>query len=106
VEIVDSVGCFIELIARVPLDTDIFIPNIFTPNDDGLNDNFFIRNLPDEGAQLIISNRWGKQVFESDNYQNNWTAEDVSDGIYFYRLKVEDSDPITGWVEVLRGSKP
>jgi len=106
VEVIDSVGCFIELVARVPLDTDIYVPNIFTPNEDGFNDSFFIRNLPATGANLVVSDRWGKQVYKSESYQNNWDGEEVSDGIYFYRLKVSEKEPITGWVEVLRGNKP
>ncbi|MBT1708567.1 gliding motility-associated C-terminal domain-containing protein [Fulvivirgaceae bacterium PWU5] len=107
VMVADSIGCAIELIGRVPLDTDIYIPNIFTPNEDGINDLFFIRNLPaDNGAKLVISDRWGKQVYSSNAYQNNWDAKDISDGIYFYRLKIGSGEPLAGWVEVLRGTKP
>jgi gliding motility-associated-like protein len=108
VEVMDSLGCSITLVARVPLDMDLFIPNVFTPNGDGSNDLFYIRNLPVAPSvnQLIISNRWGKEVFVSEDYRNNWDAEGVADGIYFYRLRLEDGDPLTGWVEILRGQKP
>jgi gliding motility-associated-like protein len=107
VMITDSLGCSIELVARVPLDTDILIPNVFTPNEDGTNDIFFIRNLPvDASAKLIVSNRWGKEVYASNNYQNNWNGEGAGDGVYFYRLQVKGSDTITGWVEIMRGQKP
>ena len=110
VQITDDYDCSIELIARVPVDKSIFIPNIFTPNDDDeINAKFFIRNLPVEGAgkvKLVISSRWGKTVYTSDNYQNNWTGEGAVDGIYFYKLQINESEPITGWVEILRGQKP
>jgi gliding motility-associated-like protein len=108
VEVMDSLGCAISFVARVPLDQDLFIPNVFTPNGDGSNDQFFIRNLPAEPAvnQLLINNRWGKQVFSSENYKNNWDAEGVADGIYFYRLQVGAADALTGWVEIIRGPKP
>ena len=108
VQVMDSLGCVMDLIARVPLDEDLYIPNVFTPNGDGSNDIFFIRNLPQEPAinQLVITNRWGKEVFVSENYQNNWDAVGVADGIYFYRLEVSDSEPLTGWVEIIRGPKP
>jgi gliding motility-associated-like protein len=106
VQVRDTVGCFIEKVVRVPLDTDIFIPNIFTPNDDGSNDVFFIRNLPTPGAKLIVTNRWGKQVFSSNDYQNDWTAEGVADGIYYYKLLGTSGEVVTGWIEVLRGNKP
>lgn len=108
VQVMDSVGCIVNLTARVPLDEEIFIPNVFTPNGDGSNDVFFIRNLPRETSitQLIISNRWGKEVFASENYQNNWDGDGAADGIYFYRLQIKGDDALTGWVEIIRGSKP
>jgi gliding motility-associated-like protein len=101
----DQNNCVVQLDALVPLDTDIYVPNIFTPNGDGKNDVFFVRNLP-EGSKLVITNRWGKQVYSSDNYKNNWDGKDVSDGVYYYRLKAEGSSVISGWVEVLRGQEP
>jgi gliding motility-associated-like protein len=78
----------------------VIIPNIFTPNGDGVNDFFDIRNLP-AGSQLSITNRWGKEVFSSSDYKNDWSGENISDGIYFYRL-VAEGEAITGWVEILR----
>jgi len=80
----------------------LFVPNIFTPNGDNSNETFFIRNLP-ANAKLVITNRWGKQVFSSTNYQNNWTGDDVTDGTYFYRLVIE-GEAFTGWVEIMRGN--
>ena len=81
----------------------------FTPNEDNINDEFEILNLPVTGThKLIITNRWGNQVFTSNDYRdgNFWDAEETSDGIYYYRLKVEGGETYTGWVEILRGSKP
>ena len=104
--VADRNGCTLTLVGRVPLDTDIYIPNLFTPNGDGKNDLFFIRNLPAEGANLIITNRWGTQVFSSNSYQNDWDGGEAADGVYYYRLKVPDGAAITGWVEILRGVKP
>ncbi len=103
--VTDKNGCSKELIARVPLDTDIFIPNIFTPNGDGVNDVFFIRNLPENNTNLIITNRWGAEVYSTKNYQNSWDGGDAADGVYFYRLEA-DNNTITGWIEILRGVKP
>lgn len=80
----------------------LFVPNIFTPNGDNSNDTFFIRNLP-ANCKLVVTNRWGKQVFTSDNYQNNWTGDDATDGVYYYQLVVE-GQRYTGWVEIMRGN--
>lgn len=108
VEVSDTVGCTAQLVGRVPLDRGLFIPTVFTPNGDGANDVFFIRNLPLEGGEnnLVIMNRWGKEVYISENYQNNWDGGEAADGIYFYRLRIASGETITGWVEIMRGPKP
>ncbi len=101
----DQIGCTFSLTGRVPLDTDIFIPNIFTPNNDGSNETFYIRNKPDTEVKLIITNRWGKQVYSSNNYQNNWDGGEEPDGVYYYMIDTGE-DSYKGWVEIMRGSRP
>ena len=98
----DSLGCEIMFSPEVPRDTEIFIPNIFTPNGDNFNETFFIRNLPLDGTQLHISNRLGRKVYETDNYQNDWDGEDNVDGIYYYTIQIGD-EKFSGWVEIWRG---
>lgn len=108
IEVADAMGCTAELVGRVPLDRELFIPNVFTPNGDGANEVFFIRNLPLEQGdnKLTITNRWGTKIYASENYQNNWDGADAADGIYFYHLKTGAGDTRTGWVEIIRGPKP
>ncbi len=81
-------------------DTNLVIPNIFTPNGDGVNDVFYIRNKT-EFTSVVITNRWGKEVFVSNDYQNNWSGGDLADGVYYYRIKTA-GQTFTGWVELLR----
>jgi gliding motility-associated-like protein len=109
IEVTDAYGCVATYVVIVPADTRILIPNIFTPNGDAINDLFEIVNLPSGGGhKMVISNRWGKEVFSSSNYQEGtfWDAEGTPEGIYFYRLQVQGDKTYTGWVEVARGSKP
>jgi gliding motility-associated-like protein len=65
----------------------ITVPNIMSPNNDNKNDTFYILGLEKyEGVELRIFNRWGKLVFETDSYDNDFSARDLSDGIYFYTM--------------------
>ncbi|NMM49184.1 fibronectin type III domain-containing protein [Marinigracilibium pacificum] len=100
----DAGGCEIEKIIELPLDESIFIPNVFTPNNDGFNDTFYIRNLPDN-SRLVITNRYGRTVYESDNYDNEegFDGGDEPDGVYYYYLEVPGGDSYSGWVEIWKG---
>ena len=77
---------FIEVIGA-------FVPNIITPNDDGINDVFFIvgLNLFDR-VELKILTRLGEFVYESENYKNDWLPDqNVKEGTYFYSLNFHKS---------------
>lgn len=69
----------------------LFIPNVFTPNGDGSNDTFSIRGLDFFASnKLRIFNKYGNQIYEADNYKNDWTAQGYGDGTYFYYLELYD----------------
>lgn len=96
----DSLGCQKDFQIVIDVDTNLMIPNVFTPNGDGVNEVFFIRNLPSDNS-VFISNRWGKEVFSSRNYQNDWDGGSIEDGVYYYRIIVEGK-AFSGWLEILR----
>ncbi len=104
IDALDAQGCTRSITFTLGFDETLFIPNIFTPNDDGVNDTFSIRNLPD-GSPIVVSDRWGKIVFESNNYANDWDGQDNADGTYFYRIEI-DGQIYKGWVEIWSGSAP
>lgn len=73
-----------------------FLPNVFTPNGDGIND-VFIPILPYkfiDSIEFVIYNRWGNEVFRTSDPMINWTGIDletgkeVVDGVYFYACRV------------------
>lgn len=67
---------------------DADIPNIFTPNSDGINDYFVIKNIEKcNSNHLVIKDRNGRTIFEKLNYQNDWDGHNVADGVYFFFLK-------------------
>ncbi len=94
----DSYSIIFEIIPE-----DIVIPNVFTPNGDGINDQFVIENIQFYNNGLTIFNRWGQAVYEANNYRSQWSATDLSDGTYFYVLVLSDSGrEFTGHVTILR----
>ena len=67
----------------------IVVPNVMTPNSDGMNDIFEIRYIDlYDVKKLTIYNRWGTIVYQSEDYQNDWDGGNVSDGVYFYVLEL------------------
>jgi gliding motility-associated-like protein len=85
----------------------IEIPNVFTPNGDGYNDVLVIKNL-DKYADnnLLIADRTGKPVYEKNSYQNDWDAQNIPDGTYYYILSYKDKNKskgiIKGMITIIR----
>jgi large repetitive protein len=102
VYIKDSRGCIDSIyvnIGRIVITPPLHIPNIFTPNGDGVNDTFFIRMLP-PNSRLEIVNRWGNRVYRNENYANDWDGGKLDDGVYYYYLELENGLKFKGWVEI------
>jgi hypothetical protein len=64
------------------------IPNIVTNDGNFKNDTFVLPKAFDQNVSLAIYNRWGKNIFSTANYQNNWPETDQASGVYFYILKI------------------
>jgi gliding motility-associated-like protein len=95
----DSVSKQVSIINCDTVIHTIIIPSLITPNADGRNDFFEIKNLP-ENSKLEIFNIWGEKIFESENYKNNWAGENNRDGIYYYHLQSTSGEQWKGWVQV------
>ena len=100
----------------------LFIPQGFSPNGDGTNDEFVIRGIkPDEKVDLVVFNRWGGVVYANQDYKNDWRGETnvgvkvvgdsqgLPDGTYYYivtRFKITgekvDEVPSVRYMTILR----
>lgn len=83
-------------------ESTVFIPNTITPNGDGKNDTFEVDSVLNN-PELIIFNRWGKEIYVSKSYKNDWGGEGVREGVFYYSLSHPClSEPIKGWIRVIK----
>lgn len=94
-EVVDIFGCsdVVTKELRVLQDYYSYTPNIFTPNNDGLNDTFSpsLMNIDYESYSLTIFDRWGNELFKTNKYEEGWDGKQISgeilpSDIYSYKV--------------------
>jgi gliding motility-associated-like protein len=109
----DAMGCdsiITILTLKVKEDTTASIPQGFSPNGDGINDYFIIKNIEYyPHNHILIFNRWGNKVYEASPYENKWDGKNyfglkvggntLPEGTYFYILDLGDgSAKIKGYI--------
>lgn len=76
-------------------DCDEYIPNVFSPNNDGNNDFFQLYNFKLEKIDATIFNRWGKLIYHWNTVDGYWdgtneaTGKKVSEGTYYYIIEIK-----------------
>jgi gliding motility-associated-like protein len=109
VKVTNQQGCYVwsDAYTLNLSKTALFIPNIFTPNGDGINDYLQIIGL-DEFVenQLEILNKHGNIVFSQKNYHNSWDGGGLPNDIYYYTLELKRQDgtnsSLNGYVHLKR----
>lgn len=115
-EVIDVNGCSIIKTRTIVLDEDYdyYQPNIFTPDNNGVNDNFviFSQKIPGEIKEFNIFDRWGNRVFQLDQaitlptedtkwgWDGTYNGSNVAAGVYVYYVVVET----LGVTKELKGS--
>ncbi|MBS1647314.1 MAG: gliding motility-associated C-terminal domain-containing protein [Bacteroidetes bacterium] len=69
----------------------ISIPNVFTPNGDGINDNFFVKSTGVSSMSILIYDRWGLLLWQTNAASDMWDGGKQNDGTYFYVIKATDT---------------
>jgi len=75
--------------------SSIFIPNIFTPNDDNKNDEFYVMGKNIEVNQLVIYDRWGEKVFESNDgsaWDGTFRDQPLNSAVFYYYAEITTVD--------------
>ncbi|MBW6482961.1 MAG: gliding motility-associated C-terminal domain-containing protein [Vicingaceae bacterium] len=100
---VSTDSCLCDTCIVLPLS----IPNVFTPNHDGLNDFFKINGLQ-KGDKVSVFNRWGQLVFKTEDINKFWDGTTLKgspcpDGVYFYIIEQKKTAKTkTGTVHLLK----
>jgi len=94
------------------MEDGVKIPNVITPNGDGVNDTWSIEHIEDfPNSLVVIYNRWGNIVWKASNNGLQWdgtnyrNGELLPDGTYFYVIDLQSTfypDPYTGYVQIIR----
>lgn len=91
--VTDNNGCVGTITQMVEIFEELVIPNIITPNNDGTNDEFSFSTSGLNSVEIIIANRWGNIVYQSNDPSKFWdgksNGELVSEGVYFYTIKAK-----------------
>jgi gliding motility-associated-like protein len=111
-----SKGCqdIAELLVEITPDFALYIPNAFTPDENGKNDIFQPMGvgIDEENYRMDIFDRWGENIFTSNNFRKGWDgtvkggSKFAPQGVYIYKLQVVDTQgnkhPYIGHVTVIR----
>ncbi|WP_460982503.1 T9SS type B sorting domain-containing protein [Spirosoma fluminis] len=94
---------------------NVFIPEGFSPNGDGLNDVFVIQGVPvGTSVQVQIYNRMGHLVYQTMNYKNDWDGtsnvgsvvsnakQGLPDGTYYYQIRLSDGREFVRFMTLAR----
>jgi gliding motility-associated-like protein len=113
VEVGDSYGCtgtdtiYVGACKAKELFKDMM--NVFTPNGDGVNDTWFVRNLDlYPNAKIEVFDRWGRLVFHKNGgYENDWTGKWKGNPLpmdsYYYIIDLKNGEePLQGTVTIVR----
>ncbi|MFN3918435.1 MAG: gliding motility-associated C-terminal domain-containing protein [Flavobacteriales bacterium] len=110
--VTDANGCTdtVSITISVVGEIIVLIPNIFSPNGDGVNDVFILTTVGIENIEMSIYNRWGQNIFISSGFNPSWdgkiSGNNADEGTYYYVVKTRDiqnsEKTYTGHLTLLR----
>lgn len=99
VTVTDTAGCSDTYEVEIEVE-EFLVPNVFTPNGDGMNDVYIINYYGDRVYETKIYDRWGKLVFETNDPEVHWSGKmmnsstDCQEGVYYMVLFIVDDPSI------------
>lgn len=109
VTLIDNNGCIEDTSFVISTLHEECIPNVFSPNNDGINDTWSLEDtFIYEESEMRVYSRFGSLVFNSVGYHERWNGtneagKDLPEGVYFYFLELgQGFNPIQGTVTIVR----
>jgi gliding motility-associated-like protein len=107
---IDGNGCRASDDVTIHFEGIIYVPNTFTPDGNSINDFFAVEGGNIEYFNMLIFNRWGEVVFETNDFDSQWdgtyNGQKCKDGTYIWKIRYEDTagnrEEIVGHVNLLR----
>ncbi len=96
----DSNNCRLidSVVVTVNFNSSVYIPNVFSPNGDGVNDVLFVLGHGIRNMELVIFDRWGEKVFETTDQRDGWDGtfrgEILNPAVFVYQFKAELEDMV------------
>lgn len=104
-------GCIKSDYVVITVDSGLFFPNTFSPNEDGTNDKWVIKGIEEyPDCDVRIYDRWGQEIFQSTGYSSSkaWDGTTksgkVPSGVYFYKVNLRDEEKqvLSGNITLIR----
>ena len=96
--VVDTLGCISQddITVYVEISGDVYVPNLFSPNEDGVNDVLGIYGWSVSEVEFRIYDRWGELVFQSNSMDAKWDGtykgSPLNSAVFVYTLQVTYMD--------------
>lgn len=106
--VVDANGCTDFITVTIEVVSETIVPNVITANGDGVNDFLVFKGLV-PNTSLLILNRWGNVIYQTNNYDNSWNGKDMSgnfvtEGVYTYSISIPNGNKKHGFIHVVGGN--
>ena len=95
--VTNNEGCMDTITQTIIIEPEftLYIPNAFTPDDDGLNDFFGPKGAEFDSFEMEIYNRWGERIYHTTDVDKPWdgrnkNGDEIQEGVYVYKIRVKD----------------
>jgi gliding motility-associated-like protein len=102
VTLTDSLGCTNTDDVTIFVNSNIWVPNAFTPDGDGTNDYFYVKTFRIKELTWYIFDRWGEEIFKAESINSKWDGtymeNPAKQDVYVYKIYYTDIQGVSGYL--------